>query len=136
MNEYDLVFAWSEIGNHLWSVIQFFASISFGLIIVAHAASSKLNQYLVWILSVLYSLFSFYAFMIIASDLLFIGAVYEEALQFVEQNENVSITILALSDYLVSPLLVGIIFSLLLITTYTCALGYLVYSYKRKLTDN
>lgn len=65
MNEYETVYLFSEYINRTWAVMQFWASVSFGLIALAHFASKHLNILLTAIVSILYAAFSFYVMLIL-----------------------------------------------------------------------
>ena len=58
MTERDLVEAMFAIFDRYWNIIQWWGSVSFGLIAVAHFAVEKLNFYLLMLLIMLYGLFS------------------------------------------------------------------------------
>ncbi|MGC5198187.1 hypothetical protein, partial [Aphanothece microscopica] len=58
MTENDLIDAIFAIYDRYWNIIQWWGSVSFGLIAVAHFAAEKLNVYLLLLLVMLYSLFT------------------------------------------------------------------------------
>ena len=62
MSEAEITYQLSEIFNRVWSMQQWWASISFGLIVLAHVASERLNALLVVIVVTLYSAFTFFVF--------------------------------------------------------------------------
>jgi len=62
MSEAEIAYQLSEIFNRVWSMQQWWASISFGLIVLAHVASEKLNALLMIIVIILYSAFTFFVF--------------------------------------------------------------------------
>ncbi|MDO3385489.1 hypothetical protein QWI17_06500 [Gilvimarinus sp. SDUM040013] len=65
MSEYETVYLFSEYINRTWAVMQFWASVSFGLIALAHFASKHLNVFLTLLVSVLYAAFSVYVMVIL-----------------------------------------------------------------------
>lgn len=65
MSEYETVYLFSEYINRTWTVMQFWASVSFGLIALAHFASKQLNLLLAFLVSTLYVAFSLYVMMIL-----------------------------------------------------------------------
>ena len=133
MNEYDLIFAWSEVTSHLNNLMQFWVSITFAILMVAHFASERLNLFLVCVLIALYSVFSTFFFGLYMADGSLIASIFSDAAALAEsQGENASQTLISLSRYnffggeqgayalvVVSPL------------TYLCAVGYLIYNYKQ-----
>lgn len=58
MSEYELIYLASEYLNRTWSLLQFWASISFGLIAVAYFASKHLHLAMVITLTILYLAFT------------------------------------------------------------------------------
>lgn len=58
MTEYELIYLSSEQLNRTWSLLQFWASISFGLIAVSHFANKHLNLAMILTLTVLYLAFT------------------------------------------------------------------------------
>ena len=60
MSEAEIVYQLSEMYNKIWSVQQWWASISIGLLILAHLASERINLFLVLFIMALYSSFSLY----------------------------------------------------------------------------
>ena len=67
MSELLLVETFREAFADAWSMLQWWASVSFGLIAVASFARDKLNLVVVMGLSVLYSLFTAYSYLNIAA---------------------------------------------------------------------
>ncbi len=61
MTEFEIILLINENANRLWTIMQFWASVSFGLIIVAHIAVKKLHLAMVLVLSFLYIGFSLFA---------------------------------------------------------------------------
>jgi hypothetical protein len=132
MSEYDLIFAWSEATSHLTNLMQFWVSITFAILMVAHFASERLNLFLVCVLIALYSVFSTFFFGVFMADGSLINSIFSDAAALVEsQGENASQTLISLSRYnffggetgsyaliVVSPL------------TYLCTVGYLIHNYK------
>lgn len=54
VTEYEIVYLTSEYINRTWSVMQFWASVSFGLIALSHLGQRHLNFFATLIVSVLY----------------------------------------------------------------------------------
>ena len=43
MCKYELTFAGSEVASHLCTIPQFWAEVSFGLVVLAHLAADRFN---------------------------------------------------------------------------------------------
>jgi len=67
MTESEIVYQISEAYNRTWSIQQWWASISVGLLIISTVASDKLNIFIVALVVSLYSVFSFNLFMILTA---------------------------------------------------------------------
>lgn len=66
MSEYELIYLASEYINRTWNLLQFWASVSFGLIAVSHIASRHLTWAMVSIVSLLYVSFSIFVMSMIS----------------------------------------------------------------------
>lgn len=60
MTEYEIIILISEHSDRQWEIMQFWANITFGLVIVSHIASEKLNLFMVIFMSFLYVAFSLF----------------------------------------------------------------------------
>lgn len=60
MTEYEITFLISEYVNRQWGVMQFWASISFGLMAASHFSAKHLNLLAVVVISTLYVSFSIF----------------------------------------------------------------------------
>lgn len=129
MTEYDLIFAWSEVTGHLWSMIQFWASVSFGLIAIAHLAATKLNTVLVTVALVLYASLSMFIGSLIYADGQILLAVYTDAARYAASVENVSETIRSLAAYQASESFGGVFFILALPGTFLATVSYFIYAF-------
>lgn len=65
MTEAEIVYQISEAYNRSWSIQQWWASISVGLLILSVVGSEKLNLVIVAVVVSLYSAFSFNLFMVL-----------------------------------------------------------------------
>jgi phosphatidylglycerophosphate synthase len=131
MSEYDLFFVWSETTGHLWSMIQFWVSVSFGLIVVAHMAPDKLNNVLVSIILLLYTCISIFIGALIVADGNILQAVYADAAKLVDTGGASSATIAALSNYQGNEQFGGFFVMMALPLTFISTIGYFIYSYRR-----
>ncbi len=78
MTEAELLYHLSETFNRLWSLIQWWASISFALILVAHLTANKLNILLLSLILFLYCTFSFVLLSILGRHLGVINAIHSD----------------------------------------------------------
>jgi len=60
MTEYEIVYLISQHTDRVWNIMQFWSSISFGLIIVAYIAAAKLNWPIMLIITGIYVIFSLF----------------------------------------------------------------------------
>lgn len=129
MNEAELILAWGEISGHLWTIVQFWASISFGVIAVAHFASEKLNHFLVLLVIFLYTLFSIYCGGFYVSDIQLLLALYEEAGSLLTERGEDAVFLTAFANY--PQVWTGALFGLLgLPSIYLGSIAYLIYRYR------
>ena len=125
MSEAEIVYQLSEAYNRMWGMLQWWTSISFGVFITAHLAVKKLNGFLVTILLLLYSAFSFHQL-----ELLLIIA--DVAIGFTNDLQAISNSGITLAKGSSAYLEQGNSKFLLIITlagTYLGAISYLIYGY-------
>ncbi len=60
MSEYELVYLASEYINRTWQLLQFWASVSFGLLAVSYLAAKHLNLAMAVVLTLLYCSFTLF----------------------------------------------------------------------------
>ena len=65
MTEAEIALQIAEMYHLVWTVQQWWASISLGLLVLAHVAYERLNLFLVTIIIVLYTAFSAYLLLIV-----------------------------------------------------------------------
>lgn len=131
MTEIDLYIAWSEIKTQVWSQVQFMASISFGLVALAHFSDERLSKVVVVILSILYSGFFLHSLTLVRTDLGLAQAVYNQAAELAAL-EAATPTIKALANYpsgftYISPFF----FTFVIPCVYFGSIFYLVHQYRR-----
>ena len=128
MTEAELLMIASEALDRMWSLMQWWASISFGLLLVAHIASSRIGTYLAVLVPVLYTCFSLGVVAIIGRNLGIVEAVYEDLRILQAGDIELSIT----AKYMVQG--AGVVGSfavpIALVATYIGVLGYFVYCYR------
>ncbi|MCP8899581.1 hypothetical protein [Gilvimarinus xylanilyticus] len=69
MTEFEISYLTSEALDRMWDIMQFWVSITFGLIAMSHIARRHLNVILVAAVSLLYLLFSLFVFRVIYFNL-------------------------------------------------------------------
>ncbi|UTF58656.1 hypothetical protein [Gilvimarinus sp. DA14] len=69
MTEFEISYLTSESLDRMWDIMQFWVSITFGLIAMSHIARRHLNIILVGAVSLLYLLFSLFVFRVIYFNL-------------------------------------------------------------------
>ena len=58
MTEADLLTQLSSFGNFLWSLMQYWTSISVGILIASHFVASRLNGFILAIFIIIYTVFT------------------------------------------------------------------------------
>ena len=132
MTEYEILYLLSETFDRVWELVQFWSSVSFGYLILAHVAAPRLNLIIIAVLSILYVAFSMQMFQLLLTHNGFVIA-YTESLN--ELSETVGLN---------NPASVHAVeykFSILgatisLFGTFLAALFYLPYSYHREKNAN
>ena len=134
MSEAEIAYQLSEIYNRVWSIQQWWASISIGLLILAHLASEKLNLFLVLFIMALYSSFSLYVFNILGRNWNTITHYIQDLQSLVDAGQKLSsgtLTFLEPQSEIITTVII-----IVLIATFMGCNAYLVYSYfkfKRKI---
>ena len=119
--------------GQLWSLVQWWASVSFGLIALGHFASKKLNLAFVIVLTVLYTSFSAYFLGNTGSMVLEIRGYRDELMLLMNAGELGPAGIAFLENYgSTSVTVIGFIVALF--GTFLGTVGFLIYSYRRTRT--
>jgi hypothetical protein len=127
MSEAEIVYQMSEIYNRVWSIQQWWASMSIGLLILAHLASERLNLLLVVFIMALYSSFSLYIFNILGRNWNAIVSYIQDLQELKDTGHDLSsgtLTFLIPQSEIVTSLVI-----IVLISTFIGCNAYLVYSY-------
>lgn len=130
MSEAEIAYQVSEIYNRVWSIQQWWASISIGLLILAHLASEKLNLFLVVFIMALYSSFSLYVFNILGRNWNTVTHYIQDLQGLVDVGQKLSsgtLTLLEPQSEIVTTLII-----IVLIATFMGCNTYLVYSYLKE----
>lgn len=126
MTESEIVYQISEILNRLWVIQQWWASVSFGVLIVAHLASKQLNGVLVSALLFLYSVYSFYMWDLLGINAGILNGFVNDLQQMSESGHTLTS---GGNAYILERRLSYFLVPLTLFGTYFCTAGYLVYGY-------
>lgn len=129
MNEAELLLIASEALDRMWALLQWWASISFGLLVVAYIAPDRVGIYLAGLISVLYTLFSIGVGGIAQRNLGIVESVYEDLR--ILQDGGVELTMTA--KYMISDdgIVTSLALPLAVALTYGGILGYFIYSYRK-----
>ena len=128
MTEAEIIEQISEIIDRLWVIQQWWASVSFGVLIIAHVASEKLNGFTVALILFLYTVYSVYVNEILglSSDVLASFIADLEGLA-----ESGSLVTEGAAAYIKQPRYSPILVPIALYGTYVSAVAYLVFGYFR-----
>ena len=129
MSEVDITYQMSEIFNRTWDLQQWWASVSFGVLVVAYLVGKQLNAFLLFTLLLLYSVYSIYMW-----DLLSVN--FRTYAAYAEDLRKLSDSGVVLSSgaqaYIVQPKLGQYLAPVALVGTYVSVLFYTLYVYIRR----
>jgi len=126
MSEAEIAYQLSEYLNRIWSMQQWWASISIGVLVMAHLASSRLNLFLVCISLGLYTTYTLYMLQMLGENYDTIVALANDLKALVDSgkvNSSNAMQMLQIPD--TSGALYYITFG----GTYISVVSYLIYSY-------
>jgi len=126
MSEAEITFQISEILNRIWVMQQWWASISIGVLVMAHLASSRLNLLLIFISLILYTSYTLYMAQMSSQNVKDMHALASDMQALID-----SVAVQS-SNALRQVQTVNTDVKLYLITfggTYLCVVIYLIYSY-------
>jgi hypothetical protein len=129
MSEAEIAYQISETFNRIWSMQQWWASISVGMIVLAYVASEKLNTFLVTIVIFLYSAFSFYIFQLLGRNWESISGYITDLQRLADSGQELAAGTLVYMQPQ-NPIVVALII-ITMFGTYAVCSAYLVYSYFR-----
>ena len=135
MGEYEIAYLLSEHINRMWEVIQFWTSVSFGLIALSHLGAQRLNLGIVLIISFLYLMFSLYAVNIIAMNEAIVAGFMQDIENLIAQEALSSDGILAVHEAKPSTF-ENLIIRLTSIGTFISAMAFLWFSFLRTRKKN
>jgi hypothetical protein len=126
MTEAEIAYQVSEYLNRVWSMQQWWASISIGVLVMAHLASAKLNLLLVCISLALYTSYTLYMQQMSLENVETLFALLRDLEVLVDSGKVSSNNAEELLKILAtSPVLFYLTFG----GTYLCVVSYVIYSY-------
>lgn len=126
MTEAEIVYQLSEAANRSWSLLQWWVSISFGLLVVAHVASEKLNAFLLLMVITLYVSFSLLVGNIWRRYAGTVAAYKEDLQALVESGAEVARG----TNYWIHHEGIKLLAAFVLVFTFICVIAYLLYCYR------
>lgn len=132
MTEYEILYLMSEAFDRIWALIQFWSSVSFGYLVLAHVAAPRLNVMIVLVLSLLYIAFSAQMLELLITHTGYVGGYLQEIKELSETVGLESQAAVHANEY--KPQFLGATISLF--GTFTAALLYLPYCYYRSKNAN
>ena len=128
MNESDVIEHLFSIYDRYWTIVQWWASVSFSLIIVAYFAADRLSKGIVAILISLYTLYSIWVYLLMAYNISIATALFEDLELLRVSEELESQGALATLEY---PLLAHGIWlgAIAQVVTFIACVGYFWYAY-------
>ena len=131
MTEAEIIYQASEYLDRVWSMQQWWASISIGVLVMAHLASARLNLFLIVISLGLYTAYSLYMVQMAGENYDTIFALASDLELLIASGEAMTSAAVELADIPnTSPVLYFVTFG----GTYLSVVSYVVYSYWKSRT--
>ena len=128
MSEAELIYQASEYLDMIWSMQQWWASISIGVLIMAHIASARLNLFLIIICIGLYTSYTLYMLQMSGENYETIFALATDIEALINNGEAKTHAAVELSEIRsTSPILYYITFG----GTYLSVVAYVLFSFRR-----
>ena len=128
MSEAEITYQVSEYLNRIWMMQQWWASVSIGVLIMAHLASSRLNLLLVIMSLALYTAYTFYMLQMTAENFESIAALVRDLQALMDAG-------VALSNFAREQIDImntdGTLYFVTFGGTYVCVVAFLLYSYAK-----
>ena len=128
MSEAEITFQISEILNRLWVMQQWWASVSIGVLVMAHLASSRLNLLLIIISLSLYTSYTLYMHQMSAENVKDMQALAGDMQALIDSGVAQSNTALRQVQTVNADVR---LYRVTFLGTYLCVVIYLIYSYTR-----
>ena len=126
MTEAEIAYQVSEYLDRVWSMQQWWASVSIGVLVMAHLASDKLNLFLVCISLSLYTTYTLYMQQMSRENVETVFALLRDLEVLVDSGKVSSNNAEELLEILmINPVLFILTFG----GTYVCVVSYVIYSY-------
>ena len=130
MSEAELLLLASESLDRMWSLIQWWASISFGILALTHIASDKLGTFLAILIPALYTGFSLGVLGVVQRNFGIVESVYQDLRLL--QSEGVDLSGTAQYVMQGGENSIARALPLILALTYFGVVGYFAYTYRAK----
>ena len=128
MSEVEIMEEFAIRGDRIWSVLQWWASVTFAVLLAAHVGASSLNRVVVTIMLGIYSMFTVLIAQIILANFL-AGAAVAAALRKVAETTTLSpIGQNVLDD---DPTIRATTMVLVMVITFSATIFYAIYSYRK-----
>jgi hypothetical protein len=128
MTEAEIAFQVSEYLNRVWSMQQWWASVSIGVLVMAHLASDKLNLFLVFISLALYTIYTLYMQQMSLENIDTVFALLRDLEVLVDSGKVSSNNAEEILGILTTN---PVLFILTFGGTYVCVVSYVIYSYAK-----
>ena len=128
MTEHELMYLMSETANRNWEIWQYWTGVSFGYLILGYVAAKHLNWLLIFLVSLLYTLFSIMMFQTVGHNAEIVFGIADELRKL--QAGGIELTAPA-ARWLDGLSEDGRLSIAVLLATYLAALLYLPYNYIR-----
>jgi hypothetical protein len=129
VNEADILEQLFNLYDRYWVIVQWWASVSFGIVMIAHFASEKIGAFLLLAILVLYTMYSLWLYFLLDYNLAISFGLIDDLSSLAEVGELTE----GGRETLENPSgKYGVWLGFLsLPVTFTACAGYLVYSYVR-----
>lgn len=132
MNEADLIYQLSIVLDRIWSMQQWWASVSIGVLVMAHLASSRLNLFLIILSLALYSLYTFFMYSMLLENVGLLSALARDLQALIDSGVANSHVAKEQADIMNDG---SGLFVATYAGTYVSVMAYLLYSYMRARRD-
>ena len=133
MSEAELLLLGSESLDRVWSLVQWWASISFGLLVIAHIAADRIGLFVAVLVSMLYTGFTLAVLRIAQRNMGIVESVIGDLR--VLKTAGVELTMTAQYWMQGSDPVIKMAMPAVVVFTYLSVLGYFIYSYRNKFSD-
>jgi hypothetical protein len=131
VTEAELLVEFGSIVDRIWNILQWWASITFAVLLASHVGASSLNKPIVAIMLLLYTLFSLYA-----GEIVLTNTEMQNAIRAALELQRDSLSTLGQSVLIYDETALKIIGSATILTTYISTILYVLYCYRNRMNTN